>query len=66
MLDIKENKIVTAVTELSKNLEKKAREAGYEGWGEKREGRQFPVGVAQQKRIMREQTCYGRILKHRV
>lgn len=64
MLDIKENKIVTAVTELS---EKKAKEGGYEGWGEKREGRQFlPVGVAQQKRILREQTCYGRILKHRV
>lgn len=63
MLDIKENKIVTAVTELSKNLEKKAREAGGEGWGRKGKA-EFPVGIAQQKRLMREQTCYSRILKH--
>lgn len=32
MLDIKENKIVTAVTELS---EKKAKEGGYRGGGRK-------------------------------
>lgn len=58
VLDIEENKIVTAVTELPKiqeRREKLERLRTGSGWEGVLRGR--PVGMAQQRRMLREQKC---------